>query len=114
VRLAAFNTGAEPPADWNAASNLWAANLAGVWKDGSFSLDLTTAVTVAGQYALRFKPEQGAVTGFTAMTLELGGSPAPGLLKLSCKRADEILLEITGLDTSIVVRGNVFAALTAP
>jgi alpha-L-fucosidase len=109
-RLAAFNTGVEPPADWNAPSSLWAANLVGSWKDGSFSIDLTKAITVAAQYALRFKPEQGSVTGFKGETLELGGSPAPELLKLSRRRPDELLLDITGLDRSIVVRGNVVGA----
>jgi alpha-L-fucosidase len=106
-RFAAFNTGLAPPADWDAPSSLWAANLVGGWKNGSFSIDLAKAIKVAAQYALRFKPEQGAVTGFTDTTLELGGSPAPALLKLSRTRPDEILLDITGLDESIVVRGKV-------
>ncbi len=109
-RFAAFNTGAEPPLDWNAASSLWAANLVGSWKNGSFSLDLTKAIPVAAQYALRFKPEEGVVTGFSGTTLELGGTPSPALVKLSRTRPDEILLDITGLDKSIVVRGNVAGA----
>jgi alpha-L-fucosidase len=109
-RLAAFHTGVAPPPDWNAPASLWAANLVGSWKDGRFSLDLTKAITVAAQYALQFKPQQGAVTGFMGQTLELGGSPTPGLLKLSPSKPDEILLDITGLDKSIVVRGNVLGS----
>jgi alpha-L-fucosidase len=109
-RFAAFDTGVEPPADWNATSSLWAANLVGGWKNGSFSLDLTKAITVAAQYALRFKPGQGTVTAFRGLALELGGSPAPGLLRVSRTRPDEILLDITGLDKSIVVQGSVVGA----
>jgi alpha-L-fucosidase len=106
-RFAAFDTGVAPPADWDAPSSLWAANLAGGWKNGSFSLDLSKAIAAAAQYALRFKPEQGAVTGFAGVALELDGTPSPALWKLSRTRPDEILLDITGLDESIVVRGKV-------
>jgi len=70
----------------------------GSWGNGSFALDLTKHIPVAGQYALRFRPEQGVVHGFKVVALEIGGVVTPSLLQIDRKRQDELLLDITGLD----------------
>jgi len=108
--FAVFDTQTAPPSDWNAVTSVWASNLIGTWSDGAFSLDLTKDVHVAAQYALRFHPGHGSVTGFKDVVLELGGMPSPGLVKISRTRHDEILLDITGLDKSIHIRGRVEGA----
>ncbi len=108
--LAAYDTGVAPPEDWNASSSLWAAGLVGSWSGGSFSLDLTKHIPVAGQYVLRFRPREGSVNGLSDVVLALGGSSTPSLIKPSKKRPDELLLDITGLDKSIEVRGKVVGA----
>lgn len=108
--LAVYDTGVAPPADWNAVSEVWARNLAGNWKNGSFDLDLTHLIHVAGQYVLRFNSQLGSVTGFRNVVLDLGGIPDPALVKTSPRRSNEILLDITGLDKSIRVHGQVEGA----
>jgi alpha-L-fucosidase len=111
-RLAVFDTGAAPPSDWDAASALWAPDLVGRWADGAFSIDLAERIHVAGQYALRFQPERGAVTGFRDEALEIGGISDPALLHASPARRNELLLDITGLDRTIRVHGRVEGAET--
>lgn len=108
--FAAFDTGTAPPVDWNASEPLWAPNLVGSWTSGSFSFDLTQDISVAAQYALRFRPQQGAITGFRDVVLDLGGIPNPALVHSSPARPDELLLDITGLDGSIRIRGRVDGA----
>lgn len=105
--FAAFDTGLAPPADWNAVSPLWAPDLVGEWAGGAFSLDLGRHIAAAAQYILRFKSQQGAVTGIRNVVLEVGGVPAPALVKNSPARTDELLLDITGLDRSIHLAGRV-------
>ena len=108
--MAVFDTQTTPPPDWNAVPEIWASNLVGKWSDGKFSLDLTSQIHVAAQYALRFHPQQGSVTGFRDAVLVLGGTQNPSLLKRSPSRPDELILDITGLDKSIRVRGQVEGA----
>lgn len=108
--LAVYDTGVAPPADWDAVSHLWAANLIGQWSGGSFSLDLSSRIHAATQYVLRFRPESGKVTGFHNVILEIGGVPAPDLLKHSPAHPDELILDITGLDASIRIHGHVEGA----
>lgn len=108
--LAVYDTQAAPPADWNAVTGLWASNLVGEWTGGSFSLDLTKSIPVAAQYALRFHPREGSVTGFKEVVLEVGGVPNPSLIRPSRARQDELLLDVTGLDKSIRASGRVEGA----
>lgn len=110
--LAVFDTGVAPPSDWDAASALWAPDLVGRWDKGVFSLDLTQKIHIAAQYVLRFHPDQGTVTGFRDEVLELGGIPAPALLKASPRQRNELMLDITGLARTIVVHGKVEGAET--
>jgi len=108
--LAVFDTQVTPPADWDAPSAMWSPDLVGAWTQGAFTLDITKQVPVAAQYALRFRPADGTVLGFEGATLELGGVSSPGLIEPSRGRTDELLLDITGLDTSIRVSGRVLGA----
>ena len=67
--LAVFNTLQPPPSDWNDAPQIWAANLAGRWRDHAFSLDLTSKIKAAKQYRLRFVPSTGTVTALKNVVL---------------------------------------------
>jgi alpha-L-fucosidase len=109
-RIAAFDTGVEPPKDWNHTTQLWSSNLAGRWAKGEFAVDLTKLVKVAGQYTLRFQAPSGAVTGFEGAVLEMGGVAAPSLIRVSKTKGNELLLNITGLDSSMRVSGRVVGA----
>lgn len=108
--FAVFDTGVAPPADWNATSSLWAPNLVGEWSGSAFSLDLGREIAAAAQYALQFKSQQGTVMGFRDVVLKIGGISAPALVKPSPARANELLLDITGLDRSIQIAGHVEGA----
>ncbi|HEV2277593.1 MAG TPA: alpha-L-fucosidase [Acidobacteriaceae bacterium] len=108
--FAVFDTGVAPPADWNAATHLWAPNLVGRWSGGAFSLDLGGHIDAAAQYALQFKAQEGGVRDFRNVVLEIGGTPAPAAVKQSPTRADELLLDITGVDRSIHISGKVEGA----
>ena len=103
--LAVFNTDKEPPADWNAEPELWAPNLVGRWRAGRFSLELGKAITAAAQYTLQFVPTSGTVQGFDDLRLTIGGVASPSFLQISKTRNDELLLDITALNSSIVVSG---------
>jgi alpha-L-fucosidase len=108
--FAAFDTQVAPPADWDAPSAMWSPDLVGAWADGVFALDLGKQINVAAQYVLRFHPLDGAVAGFEGVILDIGGVSTPGLIRTSRSRKDELMLDITGLDTSIRVRGKVLGA----
>ena len=107
--LAVFDTGVAPPTDWNAASEIWAQNLVGDWKNGSFSLDLTKKIDAAAQYRLRFIPKSGSVTGFKDVVLKLHGVSEPDLLKKPMQ-PDELLLDITGVAETVQISGTVEGA----
>lgn len=108
--LAVFNTQRTPPADWNAQPELWAPNLAGRWKDGTFSLEVGSLIPAAAQYGLQFRSTTGSVLGFEDLKLTIGGVPSSQFLKVSGTRKDELLLDITAPDPSIVVTGRVSGA----
>lgn len=108
--FAVYDTGVAPPSDWDAPSELWAPNLVGRWSDGSFSLDLTPHIKVAAQYVLQFKAHNGEVRGFRDLALRMGGVETPQYLRASGTRADELLLDITGLAHDIEVSGKVEGA----
>lgn len=109
-RLAVFDTGKEPPADWNAQAELWAPNLVGGWRDGHFSLQLGKAITAAAQYALQFQSSAGTVDGFDNVQLTIGGVSSPQFVHLSPVKKNQLLLDITALSSSIVLSGTVRGA----
>lgn len=109
-RLAAFDTGTAPPADWMAPSRLWAADEAGRWNHGHFSLDLTKQIKAAAQYRLRFVPQDGNPVRITSVQLMLDGVAQPQLLRRDSSRPDTLLLDITGLGQTIIVAGQIEGA----
>lgn len=108
--LAVYDTGEAPPSDWNAISHLWAANLVGHWSHNQFSVELGKQITAATQYRLRFQGEREPVTGLRNVKLVIGGVAAPELLKRDSAQPDAVILDITGLDPSIKVTGEVEGA----
>ena len=108
--LAVFHTGVALPADWDAPPVSWSPNLVGEWRDGAFALDLSKSIPVAAEYALRFIPADGIVNGFEETDLKLGGVSSHALIGPSRSRSDELMLDITGLDSSIRVSGRVLGA----
>lgn len=108
--LAVFDTGKEAPTDWNAQPELWAPNLAGGWHGDRFSLELGKIITSAAQYSLQFKATSGTVQGLDDVRLTIGGVASPEFIQVSRTRKDELLLDITALNPSIVVTGGVRGA----
>jgi alpha-L-fucosidase len=108
--LAVFDTGVEPPADWNAPTSMWAPDLAGSWHDYRFQVDLRKSVHEAAQYRLRFVASRGHVTGFKQVVLILEGVPQPKLLKIVSGKPNELILDITGLGDTGTISGIVLGA----
>jgi alpha-L-fucosidase len=108
--LAVFDTGTQPPADWNAVSELWAPNLVGHWRDGRFSLELGKSIPAAAQYTLRFVPASGEVQGFRHVSLLIGGVASPEFIHPSRTRKDQLLLDITAPNHSVLASGEVLGA----
>ncbi|MEO6909838.1 MAG: alpha-L-fucosidase [Edaphobacter sp.] len=109
-KLAVFDTGVAPPADWNAAPKIWAANDVGSWHEHAFSLNLTKQIDAAKQYRLRFIPKDGNVTALKNVVLKLHGVSEPHLLKRVPGKPDELILDITGVAETVEVSGHVEGA----
>lgn len=108
--LAVFDTGIAPPADWNAAPQIWAANDVGRWHDNAFSLNLTKKIDAAKQYRLRFIPKDGKVMALKDVVLKLHGVSEPKLIKSVPGKPNEIILDITGIAETVQVSGQVEGA----
>lgn len=109
-RFAAFNTGAAPPAGWDAPTQLWAPNTVGKWTDFRFDLDLSKKIAAAAQYRLRFVAEGGEVTAITDAHLLLNGVPEPRLLHADPAAKNSLILTVTALGEKVVVKGTVTGA----
>lgn len=107
--VAVFHAGV-PPSDWNAAPQVWAANLAGEWTGNTFSLDLTPRINAAAQYRLRFVASEGTVTALKHVELRLHGALEPNLVKPVAGKKDELILDITGTADTIQLSGRVEGA----
>lgn len=110
LRLAAFNTGAKPPENWNAFSHIWAEDSVGEWKESKFDIDLTAHIKDAAQYRLRFIPTEGKVTAIEGAELLLDGVPAPHLVKADPAAPDALILTMTAIGQKAVLRGHVQGA----
>jgi alpha-L-fucosidase len=110
--LAVFDTGVAPPADWNAAPQIWAANDVGRWHDNAFSLELTKKIDAAKLYRLRFIPKDGTVTALKNVVLKLHGVSEPKLIKSVPGKSNELILDITGVAETVQVSGQVEGAST--
>jgi alpha-L-fucosidase len=108
--VAAFHADAPPPSGWNAAPQIWAANEVGDWHDHSFSIDLTAKIDAAAQYRLRFVPRTGTVTALKSVVLKLHGVAEPDLIKAITGKANELILDITGVAETVQVSGQVDGA----
>ncbi|MDE1177997.1 MAG: alpha-L-fucosidase [Edaphobacter sp.] len=111
-RLAVFDTGVAPPADWNAPSSIWAPDLVGSWKNGHFELDLRGHTKEAAQYRLRLMPSEGAVTAIKDVVLMLGGASQPKMLKRVPGKPNELIVDVTGMGDSGTISGTVEGAAT--
>ncbi|MGH9590830.1 MAG: alpha-L-fucosidase, partial [Terracidiphilus sp.] len=109
-RFAAFNTGATPPAGWDATTKLWAPNIAGKWAEFHFDVDLSKQIDAATQYRLRFIPEGGEVTGIGSLRLDLNGIPDPRFVRVDPKATNALILTITALGEKVVLSGTVAGA----
>ncbi len=108
--VAVFRTGVQPPSDWNAAPQIWAANLVGRWTNHAFSLDLTSKIDAAKQYRLRFVPNTGRVTGLMNLELKLHDVVEPNFIKPVAGKPDELILDITGVAETVRVSGQIVGA----
>ena len=95
---------------WRDRRCTYAANLAGRWRDHSFSLDLTSKIKAAKQYRLRFVPGAGTVTELKNVVLRLHGVPEPNLVKSVTGKPDELILDITGVAETVHIDGQVEGA----
>ncbi len=107
LRFAAFNTGAEVPATWDAATQVWAADAVGQWDGANFEVDLTKKITDATQYRLRFVAESGHVTAIAEVKMLLDGAPAPHLVRPDPAVSDALILTMTGIGQKVVVSGTI-------
>lgn len=108
--LAAFNTDIAPPANWNAVPQIWAPNDVGVWRDQTFSIDLTAKIDAASQYRLRFVAHVGTVTGLKKIVLMLQGAAQPSLVKPVKGKADQLILDMPGIGIRVQLSGRVEGA----
>jgi alpha-L-fucosidase len=108
--VAVYYTGYPPPSDWNAAPQIWAANEVGDWHDNLFFIDLTAKIDAAAQYRLRFVPRTGTVTGLKNLVLKLHGVAEPNFIKAVKGKANELILDITGVAETVQISGQVEGA----
>jgi alpha-L-fucosidase len=108
--VAVFRTGVLPPSDWNAAPQIWAANLVGRWRNNAFSIDLTAKIDAAKQYRLRFVPSTGRITGIRNVELKLHDVLEPNFIKPFMGKKDELILDITGVAETVQVSGEIEGA----
>jgi len=108
--VAVYYTGYPPPSDWNAAPQIWAANEAGDWHNNVFLIDLTAKIDAAAQYRLRFVPRTGTVTGLRNLVLKLHGVAEPDFIKAVKGKANELILDITGVAETVQLSGQVEGA----
>jgi alpha-L-fucosidase len=101
-RLAAFHIGVAPPSGWNATSQIWAANDAGSWRNGSVHIDLTSKITAATQYRLRFVPQDRSVKAIHDPVLILDGIRHPELIHSVKGSSDRLILDITSVGPKVI------------
>jgi len=109
-RFAVFNTGSAPPPTWNATARITADNLVGVWANSRFEIDLSAQILSAGQYRLRFVPQDGRAITIESSILLLGGVSEPHLLRTESQTGDSLILTIPGIGQKIFVKGRVVGA----
>jgi alpha-L-fucosidase len=106
-RFAAFDTKAQPPRSWDAATQIWAADAVGKWRDFKFEVDISSKTTKAKQYRLRFVSESGRAISIQNAELLLDGVQETHLLRKQSDAPDVLLLTITGIGQKAIIRGTI-------
>ena len=109
-RLAAFNTGSQPPRTWAAPAPVWADDAVGEWKNHRFSVDLSRKITAAGSYQLRFVPQGEDEAAVKSFQLLLGGVPQPNLVRRVRAIPNVLILTLSGIGQKAEVNGQVRGA----
>jgi alpha-L-fucosidase len=104
ARLAAYATGAAPPAAWAEPAGMWADDAVGEWAGAALRLDLTTAITAPGTYRLRLVAHDGGRVALRDPVLSIGGRPQPQLVGREAGRADVLRLTITAVGERVELR----------
>jgi alpha-L-fucosidase len=108
--LSAHDTGAAPPATWDAPPRIWADDAVGRWADFRFDVDLSKKITAAGQYRLRFVPQGAAAAGVEDFQFLLDGVPQPNLVHGDAESPDTLILTLPGIGQKAEVKGRVRGA----
>jgi alpha-L-fucosidase len=108
--FSAYQTGAEPPATWQQAAQVWADDDAGSWVGGMFDLDLTERIDRAAQYRVRFIARGSGVPRLRSAALLIDGVPHPELLRSDAGRGDILFLSIPSAGPKIQLSGEVSGA----
>lgn len=109
-RIATFRTGVQPPATWDAVTEVRAPDSVGHWKNYKFEANISKKITVAAQYRLRFVPQAGQVSAISGVALLLDGVPEPQFIHPDPANPAILLLDITGISQKLIVSGTVSGA----
>jgi len=109
-RLAAFNTGSQPPSTWDAPAPVWADDAVGKWEDHRFNVDLSQKITAAGSYQLRFVPQGEGAAALQNFQLLLDGIPQPNLVRHVPGAVNALILTLPGIGQNAEVKGQVRGA----
>ncbi len=109
-RLAAFDTGVQPPLGWNDPVQVWASDEVGTWKDYRFRIDITKKIVTPAQYHLRFVPQGSTTITIEKPVLLVGGVSEPDLVHRSKSDPDALILTITAIGQSVVIEGQIKGA----
>jgi alpha-L-fucosidase len=109
-RLAAFDTGSQPPSTWDAPAPVWADDAVGEWKQHRFSIDLSKKITAAGSYQLRFVPQGESAAAIENFQLLFDGIPQPNLVRRDPGSATSVILTVPGIGQKAKVNGLVRGA----
>jgi len=109
-RLAVYNTGSAPPSTWDAPPRIWADDAVGKWADNSFSVDLSSKITAAGQYRLRWVAQGGGEVTVENPQLLLDGVAQANLLHQVPGSPDVLILTILGIGQKAIIAGRVRGA----
>ncbi|MEO6966289.1 MAG: alpha-L-fucosidase [Acidobacteriaceae bacterium] len=112
-RIAAFDTHALPPPEWNAPVEAWAYDKVGTWENNAYHLDVSNKIVAATQYRLRFVPQGGwgdCTDPIEHAMLLFDGVPEPKLIRHLNGSRDVLLLTIPGIGQKIIVEGRLKCA----
>ena len=109
-RLAAFETGSQPPSTSDAPAPVWADDAVGEWKDHRFSVDLSKKITAAGSYQLRFVPQGEGAAAVGDVQLLLNGIAQPNFLRRVPGSPDVMILTLPGIGQKAEINGLVRGA----